>query len=767
MATVPFAPEDGPSTPRASFMSLASTSSSSSALFSPIASTPSWSSSARSSTQSAFSAESYGVFTPKSSVLLPSPQIEKYGRRDDLLKPVRNPWEEDSEGINEWNEEEDSSRTPRPDMAAQTSSPRAQRSSSDCSARPDDSPTIPETSLPDPFTSLSTRWVHQQPPGRSRVVRPQMVPLRGIFSPNELEHELYGLLMAASGNVENQVSSANSELPASSEADSVHSRGSSRSSKSASSSFKTAASPVIPARNSSRRPPVPPSRGSSLKLPRLTPDSESNRPLLGGPITPDSPGPSSLTRRRSIKRRPVPDPLVRQPLSSIPRSSSVRTNLSTLESIDEAPQDLDANPCGEWALRPRSRPRHLVLSRSQPNLCLLYRSDSYREQLAMSKFFSMRRRKSVSSPRDRLSFQPLPAQIAQLAKVLSRSPGSSLTPSPTSDLFKDKSSTPPPYSECLSPGRPLASIASPSSGRLGRSKQALVDSVGDLASVFSSMRLRMPTSRSSATVLASAHDDKDGQAIAPKNSKKRQMPTFPLLSGLEAVPASPSSQARVSSEAPKLSIELCQPLSMDAVGASESYDPLKEPEDSFEHLFFKRPHTSASRVSLLSAESIGSVGQFRGSRLKTTDTLGEGEWISQRRSTERERPSFESTYELVRSETMDAIAEAYSWNWPMPPSRPSPIPAATATLPASIILPEQLSALRLSPAFTDSSVDSPALTSTSLAFTLSSRSDSVGTPDTEQSIHDWSMGVIDENAAKANVVEDGLGLGRMEDSVYA
>lgn len=385
----------------------------------------------------------------------------------------------------------------------------------------------------------------------------------------------------------------------------------------------------------------------------------------------------------------------------------------------------------------------------------------------MSKFFSMRRRKSVSSPRDRLSFQPLPAQIAQLAKVLSSSPGSSSTTSPTSDLFKDKSSTPPPYSECLSPGRPLGSIASPSSGRLGRSKQALVDSVGDLASVFSSMRLRMPTSRSSATVLNNAHDEKDGQATTGKNGKKRQMPSFQLVGGLEAVPASPSSQPRVSSEAPKLSIELCQPLSMDSVDAGESYEPLAAPEDSFEHLFFKRPHTSASRISLLSAESIGSVGQFRGSRLKTTDTLGEGEWISQRRSAERERPSIETTHELVRSDTMDAIAEAYSWSWPMPPSRPSPVPAATATLPAPILLPEQLSARRLSPAFTDSSVDSPALTSTSLAFTLSSRSDSVGTPDTDQAIHDWSLGVTEDQVGKPDKMEEGLGLGRLDDPVYA
>lgn len=38
-----------------------------------------------------------------------------------------------------------------------------------------------------------------------------MVPLRGIFSPNELENELYGLLMAASGNVDTDTSSMKCE----------------------------------------------------------------------------------------------------------------------------------------------------------------------------------------------------------------------------------------------------------------------------------------------------------------------------------------------------------------------------------------------------------------------------------------------------------------------------------------------------------------------------------------------------------------------------
>ncbi|KAK8844120.1 hypothetical protein IAR55_006914 [Kwoniella newhampshirensis] len=148
--------------------------------------------------------------------------------------------------------------------------------------------------------------------------------------------------------------------------------------------------PPIPVRASSRKRPVPPSRGSSL------PSTAQSSQIVSAPHhTPTSLPPlrpSTLTPSRPaipVRAPSHPPPVALN--TQLRSSSSIKRTVTPtlLQPISETPRDLDVSPDASWALRsPRRRPA-LHLSRSQPDL--------RRSPLDMTVRFRLRRSNSQSS----------------------------------------------------------------------------------------------------------------------------------------------------------------------------------------------------------------------------------------------------------------------------------------------------------------------------------------------------------------------------------
>lgn len=264
------------------------------------------------------------------------------------------------------------------------------------------------------------------------------------------------------------------------------------------------APPRIPKRSSSRAdlkadasaqraPPVPPVRASSLR-PRLGSKigSSSSASALGSllpsvqfPLPPVNPRLSSCSRKTLPRSFSAPTNLHR-------RSNTSSSSFSTLETVPEAPGDLQIEPDGSWALRPRVQGRRLRRSRSLPDLerspdtmmerFLLKRSESNmsigtaagatkpHRRLSIAGFSTLTRRanSNVSSQLSethiaQVTSPPKPKKAVTFRKTDRLRPSLPSLPgwgrASTSRRQLAPAPSPQPLQSILSPGRPIADIA--------------------------------------------------------------------------------------------------------------------------------------------------------------------------------------------------------------------------------------------------------------------------------------------------------------------
>ncbi|WWD21221.1 hypothetical protein CI109_105705 [Kwoniella shandongensis] len=134
--------------------------------------------------------------------------------------------------------------------------------------------------------------------------------------------------------------------------------------------FSAPPAPSIPSRSSSRKRPVPPSRGSSLRS--ITQSSQTASSSHPPPRSFPPLKPSTLA---SSVRRPVPARSTSHPPpvtthSQLRSSASLKRSVTPtpLQPISETPRDLDVSPDASWALRKPHYRQTLHRSKSQPNL---------------------------------------------------------------------------------------------------------------------------------------------------------------------------------------------------------------------------------------------------------------------------------------------------------------------------------------------------------------------------------------------------------------
>ncbi|WVW79355.1 hypothetical protein I302_101323 [Kwoniella bestiolae CBS 10118] len=154
--------------------------------------------------------------------------------------------------------------------------------------------------------------------------------------------------------------------------------------------------PPIPSRGSSKRPPIPPLRASSLKslFAQSASDNQNHITRSSSP----TPTPISSHRPKPIRTFSHPPP------SSAPLKKHRRISPILLQPISETPKDLDVPPEGSWALRRSTHRRGLSKSKSQPNL----RNQNRSPEIMTIKFKLKRSNSTNAAPQDGGSdFMPL------------------------------------------------------------------------------------------------------------------------------------------------------------------------------------------------------------------------------------------------------------------------------------------------------------------------------------------------------------------------